>query len=179
MYKSCTSLCEEIKTKNMTKFEATMKNKVGVDKNNRERVKKTIVNKDKNFKAIEEQQQKVKHEIMLKQEMRKLRELDIMKVQERNRRLDAIKKNSIIEKEQAYSKAISSLKSENEQFTKKIIEDDIKDLKSKDQLDKALISVTKSLEPSEKRNKMLADNNFKISISEKFYKKPANENGEF
>ena len=175
MYRSWSNLKEDIKKKHLDKFESTNKNKNSVDKSMKNRAKQIVDNKDKWYKAIEEHQQKVKHNIMLKQELRKLREQDILKVKERNKRLETIKKNLILEKQLLNSRAINDIKLENELLVKKLIDEDIKDLRSKDQLDKTLINLSKSLESSELRNKMLADNKFNISISERLYKKTLND----
>ena len=109
---------------------------------------------------------------MLKHELRKLREQDIQKVQERNKRLSSIKGNSLLEKQESSFNAIKSAKLESDLNSKKIIDNDIKDLRNKDTLDKTLISIKKSIEPSENRNKMLSTRNFKISITESLFKKP-------
>ena len=107
---------------------------------------------------------------MLKQELSKLREDDIKKVKERNKRLDSIKKVNLLNKHESSSNTIKAAKLENEIMIKKIIDNDVKDLRNKNHLDKALISLTKSLDTGEMRNKILANNNLKISINESLYK---------
>ena len=77
------------------------------------------------MKTIEEYQQKVKNEITFKQELRKSKELDIFKIQERNKKIQALKKSMILEKQMEASKALDEIKVENEELVKKLIEDDI------------------------------------------------------
>jgi hypothetical protein len=85
----------------------------------------------------------VQHSIRLKQELRKLREEDIMKVKERKKRLEMIKKNNIIEKQEKDQQGIKSIKSLKDLISRKMVEEDIKDLQHKDELACTLLHLTK------------------------------------
>lgn len=61
-------------------------------------------------KVVEEFHNNKKHELMLKQELRKLREEDMKKVQERQKRLEFKKKNDIMNKEVKDQSLIKEIK---------------------------------------------------------------------
>lgn len=104
---------------------------------------------------------------MLKQELRKLREKDIMTIQERNKRLDMIKKTKILEKQSQTKNLINNAKQELEQTKKKNMEEDIKDQMNSIHLKSTFLNVTKSNLDPNKRNKILANSNVNIAISER------------
>lgn len=110
---------------------------------NRKRVHSIIENQKRSEKAIRDYHDKVKHHIMLKQELRKLKEQDIMTIKERNKRLDMIKKNQIIEKQLQTNDLIMQSKFEVEMNKKKMIENDIKDLLQKEIMASTFLNFTK------------------------------------
>lgn len=167
LHKSQENLWEKTKKVKDARQQNMLKNKKEVDKQEKQRVKELIRNKNKSDKAIEEHQKQTQHNIMLKQELRKLREQDIQKIKERNKRLEMIKKQEIIEKQLGAKRFLDDLKRETELHKKKIMEEDLKDVKHKDHLASTLLNVTKSPVGPAKRNKILAGNRLNISISEK------------
>lgn len=132
----------------------------------KEKIKTIIQNQRRWEKAIKEHQDTVKHNIMLKQELRKLREKDIMTIKERNKRRDMIKKNKIIEKQLLKKNLVLSSKQELELYKKKIIEDDVKDTIEKNYLASTLLNVTKSTQDPLKRNKILKSSRLNLCISQ-------------
>lgn len=156
MHKSCNNLWDGIRKKKEAKFEATLNNKKQVDNYNKKKVKELVSNKNKCDKAIEEHQRRVQHNIMLKQELRKLKEEDIMKVKERNKRLDSIKKNSIIDKQLKEAQIVDSIKRVKENIKKMGVEEDLKDLNHKDELAMTFLGVTKGAIDPTKTGKLSA-----------------------
>lgn len=61
-------------------------------------------------KAVQEFMREQKHGLMLKQELRKLKEDDLKKLRERQKRLDFKRKMDILEKERDNSLAIKQIK---------------------------------------------------------------------
>jgi hypothetical protein len=68
---------------------------------------------------VEEFMREHRHGLMLKQELRKLREEDMQKIRERQKRLEFKKKLDILEKEKESENAIRQLKNREQLLVKK------------------------------------------------------------
>jgi len=144
LHKSCTNLWDSIKKKHNEKFEQIKNNRLKVGKIKKKKINELIKNQNKSQEAIDEHQKKVQHNIMLKQELRKLREQDIQLTIERNKRLGNIKKEEIIQKNLKSIHAIQNTKIANEIMQKKMAEDNVKELKFKNDLSSLFTKMHKS-----------------------------------
>ncbi|CAI2364477.1 unnamed protein product [Moneuplotes crassus] len=133
LHKSCTDLWDSIKKKHNEKFEHIKSNRAKVGKMKKKRINQLVRNKNKSQEVISEHMRKVQHDIMLKQELRKLREQDIQLTIERNKRLVDIKKEEIIEKNLKSSQVIQDVKNASQVIQKKIVENNVKELTRKRQ----------------------------------------------
>lgn len=82
----------------------------------KERVEKKHL---KNEEGVDTARKERDHDIMMKREVRMLKEEDFKKINERHRRKDQIKKMYIIEKDLESQENVERLKSERERLAKK------------------------------------------------------------
>lgn len=70
-------------------------------------------------KAVEEYMREQRHDVMLKQELRKLKEEDLRVLRERQKRLDLRKKAEIIAKEQDNARVVKEAREREQILIKK------------------------------------------------------------
>lgn len=154
LHKSCSNLWDSIKKKQNQKMEVITNNKKKVARMNKEKIKKLVNNQNHNLKAIEKYKKKVQHGIMLKQELRKLKEQDILQAKERNKRLHDLKKEQVIEKQIKSMQHIKSEKQMQEIMQKRMVEETVRDLKCKNDIAELFLGMVKGTISPIKKNKL-------------------------
>ena len=154
LHKSCANLWDSIKKKHNEKMEQTFNNKKKVDKMKKAKMKELVVNQNRSQRAIEENQKKIEHSIMLKQELRKLKEMDILTVQERNKRLDMMRKSEVLEKQKRSSDVIKNNKEAHEIMKRRMVEEDVRDLIHKNDVANIFMGITHGKISPIKENKL-------------------------
>ena len=154
LHKSCTHLWDSIRKKKEEKKESISNNKKLVEKARKQKVKELISNQNKSQKAIEEHQKRVQHGIMLKQELRKLKQLDVEQVKERNRRLNHAKKEEVMQKHSRSTEMIKAMKQMQDVMVKNAIQEDVRDMKHRFDVADTFMGITKGIISPIKKNKI-------------------------
>ena len=94
----------------MSHFDSQHRRKADEDYQLRQRGKRIMDKFESSGKAVEVFMAEQAHELMLKQELRKLREEDMRKQSERQKRLELIHKLKVLEQEKSSSSKISMVR---------------------------------------------------------------------
>ena len=122
---------------------------------------------EKNVKAYKDQ---VQHDIMLRAEKRRLREADMKETQERLKRLEWLKKQKIIEKEQKAAKKLQAKKKDLEYQRNLILNNSVIGLVERDNLKKTVMEVCHTISPK-KKEMLVTASPAKLAIKTDQFKK--------
>lgn len=120
----------------------------------------------KNEEGVDSARKEREHEIMMKREVRMLKEEDFRKVSERHRRKDQIKKMYIIEKEIESQENVERIKAERDRLAKENAERHRMQAVERSALENAVAKMV-HIQTTKGREKYLRDHNFDQAFIQK------------